>query len=514
MLIAVRVDSSTAIGLGHIQRCLALARALVDAGGRVVFVTRSLGSDGPERIERTGFRVHRLPAPGTGRVTDSTPVHAAWAGVPWSQDAAQTVEALREQPPDRLVVDHYAFDARWHSEVARALACPVAVIDDLADRPLMCDLLIDHNVSDDHRQKYADCFSAPITLLGGPRFALLGATYADAPRYAVACSVRSIGIFMGGSDAANLSVQALRGCREFAHFDGPIEIVTTSANPHLAELKSEVGRYDAAKLSVDLPELSAFFARHDLQIGAGGGASWERCCIGAPTLAIVAAPNQKVVIDGLTARGAVATIGGEALPSAENIGRAVRSLTVNAEQRRELAENARRLVDGRGAMRVALAILAPALKLRRATVDDSDLVFRWRNDPSVRGVSRNSGFIDRRTHDRWIAEVIKDVRRHLFIAHIGARPVGVLRLDDDETARSTEVSLYVGPDLHGLGLGRTLLRAAESACRSRPPGWRLTAIVLTENRKSRRLFERAGYRFDGERGQKLLHASSQEVRSS
>ena len=47
-------------------------------------------------------------------------------------------------------------------------------------------------------------------MLGGPRFALLGPAYAEAPRCAPGASVRSIGIFLGGTDPAGLSASALR----------------------------------------------------------------------------------------------------------------------------------------------------------------------------------------------------------------------------------------------------------------------------------------------------------------
>lgn len=48
------------------------------------------------------------------------------------------------------------------------------------------------------------------------------------------------------------------------------------------------------------PDLSAFFGRYDLQIGAGGGATWERCFVGAPTLAVAYADNHAPVLAPLT----------------------------------------------------------------------------------------------------------------------------------------------------------------------------------------------------------------------
>ena len=51
--------------------------------------------------------------------------------------------------------------------------------------------------------------------------------------------------------------------------------------------------------------MAAFFARHDLQVGAGGGATWERCCIGSPMVALVLAANQSMVVSALDCLGAL-----------------------------------------------------------------------------------------------------------------------------------------------------------------------------------------------------------------
>src|SRR5687768_16145746 len=152
MRVAIRADASSAMGTGHVRRCLSLAEALRPTGAHVEFITRALGTDAAAKIQAAGFPVHLLPPP-SGPVHESTPPHADWAGVPWQQDAEETIRALRKT--DWLVVDHYAFDARWHKAVAPKLGAQLAIIDDLADRPLHGDVLVDQNLADfDHAEKY------------------------------------------------------------------------------------------------------------------------------------------------------------------------------------------------------------------------------------------------------------------------------------------------------------------------------------------------------------------------
>ena len=352
MRVAFRVDASQAIGTGHVRRCLALAHALRAVGVECRFVTRDLGVDSVGMIGREAFSAALLPAPDGPAEPDARVVHSAWAGVTLAVDVAQTRTALAEWAPDWVVIDHYAFDSRWHEEIRAALGCRIAAIDDFADRRLACDLLIDHNHARDHRTKYGEHLPAEVVLLGGPEYALLGPVFANAPRYQPRATVQSIGVFMGGVDRANLSARVLDAIG-LAGFEGPVEIVATSANPHLAALRAAAEARASTVLSVDLGDLAAFFARHDLQVGAGGGASWERCCIGVPTLLLVVAENQLAVVPDLAAGGIVATPEPPDSLDARAIARAIAELIDDSARRAGLAAKARALVDGRGAMRVA-----------------------------------------------------------------------------------------------------------------------------------------------------------------
>ena len=345
MKAAIRADASAALGLGHVKRCLALAQALRSNGATVTFLTRAIDVDSAALVDAEGFASIVI---GAGQATDQ---------------AIDAVESLRHRDAfaDGLViVDHYALDAHWHGTVRAASGAKLVAIDDLADRALDVDLLVDHNLGD-LAAKYAGRVGARTVVLGGPRHALLGPGYAAAPRHLPVPRVESIGIFMGGTDAANASAVALEACR-LAGFSGPVEIATTSGNPHLAALHQLAAARPHTTLTLDLPDLAAFFARHGLQIGAGGGATWERCCIGAPTLATIAAPNQAPVLRPLQALGAVELVEGDgALPTARQLADRLITLLADAPRRATLSSRSRALVDARGAARVAdhLMALAP-----------------------------------------------------------------------------------------------------------------------------------------------------------
>lgn len=485
--VAIRVDASATIGTGHLKRCLSLVQALIEQGARVSLVTRALDAVSAQVLREAPCPVHWLPAPEGEFLTDgSDPPHAAWGGVSWAQDARDTASALKSERPDWLVLDHYAFDARWHDAVRTAWGCQLLVIDDTADRSLAPDVLLDHNWAPDHRAKYAGRLKREPRWLAGPRHALLSPAYRSAPRHAFHTVVRSIGIFMGGTDPDGISARMLAACRA-AGFTGAIEVVTTSANPHLDKLRESCTSDTGVTLTLDEPNLAAFFARHDLQVGAGGGATWERCCIGAPTIAIALATNQLAVVPGLASQGAVRAATESALVEV------LRELIADPTARQSLGERAAELVDGRGAQRVALHLLRDTLALRPAKLDDAPLLHAWRNHPAVRSVSGTTEPIAFEDHQAWMQRVLSSADRWLFVAQVGDLAVGSIRFDRLDSGH-LEVSLYTDPQLQGLGLGRRLLLAGEQQMHHRwQAPFTVDATVVAGNTVSQKLFEGCGY---------------------
>jgi UDP-2,4-diacetamido-2,4,6-trideoxy-beta-L-altropyranose hydrolase len=500
--IAIRVDASEVMGTGHLKRCMALAEAAIELNAQVWLLCRRLDAIAPQVLRTAKCPVIWLTSSEASEPVApkeiATPYHA-WLGVPWQQDANETVRALQSIQPDWVVVDHYALDARWHLQVRRDLECKLFVIDDLGDRVISADVLLDQNLSPDHQTKYKGYVDGRPRWLTGPRFALLSNAFRNAARYRLHHRVRSIGIFMGGSDPGGVSSRVLQICRHEVAFDGFIEVVSTSANTKISALAETCATWPDTVLTVDEPDLAAFFSRHDLQIGAGGGATWERCCIGVPSILIPVADNQRAVIPELSERGVVrgALLAdphfnsyGFQLPSLAEV---LIDLMRNFAERRVMADRSRALVDGRGAQRAALAMLSEQLLLRPVTLPDALLLFRWRNHSSVRAVSKNPEPIVYEDHKHWLNSVTVSSDRWMWVAEVGRLPVGSLRFDLLGPGR-VEVSLYLDPDLQGLGLGARMLSAGEKVLKEKfTNAVMIEATVVEGNIASQKLFQACGY---------------------
>jgi RimJ/RimL family protein N-acetyltransferase len=157
-----------------------------------------------------------------------------------------------------------------------------------------------------------------------------------------------------------------------------------------------------------------------------------------------------------------------------------------------MATRGRALVDGGGARRIALAMLADRLDLRPATDSDAFQALAWRNHPEIRRLSRRPGVLDPEAHLDWWRRALAAGNRRLWIAHVQGDAVGVLRLDLE--GAEAEVSLYTDPELTGIGLGRAMLSACQRRIASgEVPARRIVAEVLPKNLPSRRVFAAAGF---------------------
>lgn len=139
------------------------------------------------------------------------------------------------------------------------------------------------------------------------------------------------------------------------------------------------------------------------------------------------------------------------------------------------------------------------IALRRATKNDCDALFVWRNHPAIRQFSGNSQEIKWEAHCEWFEKALLNNRRVLLVAECSSedtvKPLGVLRYDFGDSAIEAVISAYLVPESMGKGLGVPLLKAGTEWMKAQFPFLqRVKADVLPENKASLKTFERAGFR--------------------
>ena len=446
--------------MGHLVRSEALAAELRRRGWATWFACREIPVSYAEHLEASGCGVIRLA--GDLEAEFASISHAIGERAAW------------------IVLDHYGLGAEWLNG-ARAVAESRLVLDDLHDRRMECETVLDPWFVDG-RATYED-LAPGAKLLLGPSFALVRSEFAAAVEGAPARSfeaVRRILVSLGGTDPGGATRRVVDEVLAAAAW-AEVEVLLGPAAGSVAfEQSSRV------RVTVDPGDVPALMLRADIAIGAGGGMTWERCAMGLPTLIVAVADNQFEQAEMVAASGAARYLGPLEHLSPGAVGSAISSL-LEPEVRREMSECGRRLVDGLGCVRVADQM--EGVSLRPATTEDARRVWEIANDPTVRAVSISTAPIPWKSHRAWF-----DARlgsgQPLLIVEIGPQSVGYVRFDDRPDG--PEVSIALDPRHRG-GLGGRVLRTAcdwwDEANAETP----LLARIKTDNEASRRAFRNAGF---------------------
>lgn len=315
--VVFRVDASLTIGTGHVMRCLTLAEVLKHQGVDVDFICREHRGNLLERIERQGFTTHKLPQDikyinpdkkeNDNKFFERELYGAHWLGSTQQQDAELCKPILNKIKPCWVIVDHYGIDYVWQDLLQNTYKS-LMVIDDLADRKHLCDLLLDQTYGR-NKEDYTDFVSKNCQMLLGSQYALLRPEFSQWRAYSLNRranpELKKLLITMGGVDLDNLTgqvLEALKTCDLVKELE--VTVVMGETAPYIYEIK-ELAKAMPFKteIKINVKNMAELMANSDLAIGAAGATTWERCCLGLPSIQVVLADNQKVIAELLNKAG-------------------------------------------------------------------------------------------------------------------------------------------------------------------------------------------------------------------
>lgn len=337
-----RCDAGPGIGAGHLIRCAALAEALE--------------SDGWD----CGFAMDGGAAETVRSMLPQAPHRFAWLdGGPDGE--ARRLRAVWPEGCELLVVDHYGRDAEFE-RACRPWAKRILAIDDLADRPHDCDFLLDQTLGRAEAD-YAGLVPGHCRMLLGPGYALLRRQFARARARSLAerrpaNGIRRIFVSFGGTDGLNLTPVALAGIAE----SGLTAAVDVVLGPQ-ARSRADVERRFAAlaapcRAHVNPTDVAAVMGRADIAIGAAGTMSWERCCLGLPSLAVVSAGNQRQIAAALAGEGAAIELGRGSDVTPSRVADGLHAVNDGNGTLAAMSAAAASICDGMGTQRIA-GLFAP-----------------------------------------------------------------------------------------------------------------------------------------------------------
>jgi UDP-2,4-diacetamido-2,4,6-trideoxy-beta-L-altropyranose hydrolase len=307
--ISFRVDANVNIGVGHFMRCLTVAEEMRDFGFEITFFCRELSGGLDTLISDKAMKLFMLPS--SYNINSET-------------DFMIRVIQETDMGIDWLVIDHYGIGHEWENKI-RLYVRNLAVIDDLANRPHNCDLLLDQNWVENFEHRYEGLVPKSCKLLLGPSHAILRNEFYDAhsrllPRTG---EIRNILVFFGGSDPTHETRKTIQALQANRYPEIIFHVVVGSSNTDAGWIKQFCLENICFQFHFQIDYMAELMLLCDMAIGAGGSTVWERCFLGLPSIVIAVAENQLPSSEMVGAHGIAWYLGWHLDVTAERIAGAV-----------------------------------------------------------------------------------------------------------------------------------------------------------------------------------------------
>ncbi|MGF1864658.1 UDP-2,4-diacetamido-2,4,6-trideoxy-beta-L-altropyranose hydrolase [Enterovibrio norvegicus] len=487
MKIVIRSDASRWIGSGHIMRCLVLAKALTDDSHSVYFACLPQTGDLISFIEERGFEVIRLSGVSHPKQPDGNADYATWLQRSEDLDALDFIERVKSA--DLVVTDHYGIGLLWESNVRNHLQCDIFAIDDLL-RQHDADYLLDQTLGRTQEE-----YNSKGVVMVGSQYALLSPQFHTIRE--IALDEREIMplepkvlVSMGGVDEPNATLRVLKAL--VGKVDATFTVLLSPRSPNYNEVQQWCTRYHQV-IHIDFTEnMPEMMASHHIAVGAPGTTSWERACLGLPSIIIPLAENQKTISEQLVKYKAAIAITLDDIESS-----ILESYDLLLQDWKKYVANNFSLCDGRGIKRILSEFYRSCDKaesdqyvLDIATKEDIELIFNWQCHPETRRYALNPQKPEFDQHVNWMNAKLSQVTDYFYIIKDvdKVNSFGAVRLDRIRKGHYL-ISIFIDPDSYGKGIALSALKIVGSLFSDVT----IHATVLHANKASQRLFEKAKF---------------------
>ena len=341
-----RCDSSSDIGSGHVIRCLTLANFLKKKGLFTTFICKETEGNLFDVILKHNHNLVVLSNSNKKNI--------------WEDDAQEIIDKIKDfnSSKDWMVVDHYFLNKDWETRISSKLY-KLFIIDDLCDRPHYGNILLNQNYLPGIRSQYKKILSSKTKILLGPKYALLSPEY-KATRKLIKINkkkkLQRVIIFFGASDDKEQTIKCLSILSKLNLKLLKIDIVIGLANKKKKLIEEITDKIDNATLHVQIPSLCNLMKNADLYLGSGGTTTWERCCLGLPSIVISTSGNQVRQNEYLFKKGVIKYLGKAESVSEENI-RTALLMFAEGYDSTKMSKKALKITNGNGAELVSKEFL-------------------------------------------------------------------------------------------------------------------------------------------------------------
>lgn len=344
-MILFRADGNTNIGVGHVMRCLSIADAMKRRGEESVFVT----SDDTyfALITGRGYKCEILGSDYRDYSTNGVGLKAF-------------EKLICELMPCLLVVDSYFVTKEWFESVSKSLCeygGKLVYMDDYGDADWNVDAIVNYNI-------YATKKSSKH--ISGAEYAPIREMFVGLSKRKQPLECKKILISTGGADMAHVGIGLIKRILSMDTCEYKFDFLVGSANPDLSEIEELIGKDENGQdkseritLFKSVSDMKSVILDCDVAISASGSTLYELCACGVPTVTYAMADNQLKGNKAFGELGLMVSVGDvrDVDDTPGMIMNAAFGLCEDYEKREEMGERMQKLIDGKGADRLAERLL-------------------------------------------------------------------------------------------------------------------------------------------------------------
>lgn len=333
-MIYIRADMNEQIATGHIMRCLSIADALTVAGEAVTFILAD--EQAVALLKQCGY--------------DAIVLYTEWNRMEEELPALSRI--IEKNQIKKVLIDSYQVTQKYLSELSKLVK--TIYIDDLNkfDYPVNAVICYAnyykkfHYKMNDRKKEY----------LLGAKYVPLKKSFWDCKPKNISLKAENILILTGGSDPYNIFGQLLNAMNkdEFKSID----VICGRYNTNYDSLTEMYRQYKNIRFHRAINNIEEYMQKADVAISAGGTTLYELCACGTPTISYAFVDNQLDNVRQFQEDGLIDYAGDVRCDDiAENVKQYLKKYKDDWQSRKKKSEKMQEMVDGKGAMRLAEALL-------------------------------------------------------------------------------------------------------------------------------------------------------------
>lgn len=329
-MIFIRTDMNEKIATGHVMRCLSIADALKEQGEEVHFLLAD--EQAQNLIQSRGY--------------ESIVLHTVWNDM--DSEIPVLLAAIDRYKITRILIDSYQVTLKYLTEIKKMVQ--IMYIDDLKLFCYPVDVVVCYA---NYWSRFYSRQNDPSTIfLLGTKYVPLRKVFWDCERKKITKGAGRLLLLSGGSDPYGFLEQTLMllDLRVFQHID----VICGRYYPNYEELCGKYEKNSKISIHKSIPDIEKYMKNADMAVSAGGTTLYELCACGTPTISYSFADNQLDNVKQFASDGLIDYAGDlryENVP--KKVMKLIEPYQKNLELRKQRSQEMQKLVDGKGAIRLA-----------------------------------------------------------------------------------------------------------------------------------------------------------------